>query len=528
MTINEKITQGKTYLGIELGSTRIKATLIDDTFTPVASGSHQWENRLENGFWTYSLDDIHTGIKACYADLKKDVYEKYGVKLTTLGAVGISAMMHGYMAFDAGGKLLVPFRTWRNTTTEQAASELTKLFGFNIPQRWSIAHLYQAILNKEPHLPEVAHITTLAGYIHFLLTGKRVIGVGDASGMFPITDCDYDKGMLAKFTEAAAKHGFTQNIADVLPKVLSAGEDGGALTEEGAGFLDPSGELQAGIPVCPPEGDAGTGMAATNAVLPKTGNVSAGTSIFSMLVLEKPLGGVYPEIDIVTTPDGAPVAMVHCNNCCSELDAWVKLFEEFSALSGHPVPRSDIYQMLYTNTLKADADCGGVTAYNYLSGEPVTGVENGRPMYFRLPDGNMNIGNFFRAQIYSAFAALSSGMDILFEKEHVSAEQFTGHGGLFKVEGVAQQYLADALRTAVSVMKTAGEGGSWGMALLAAYAVCGKGRNLSDWLAGKVFAGMEKRTIQPDASGSKGFADYMKRYNTGLPAEKKLGDVTNA
>ena len=528
MTINEKITQGKTFLGIELGSTRIKATLTDDTFAPVASGSHGWENRLENGYWTYSLDDIHDGIRACFADLKRDISEKYGIVPETFGAVGISAMMHGYMAFDKDGKLLVPFRTWRNTTTEQAASELTKLFGFNIPQRWSIAHLYQAILNKEEHLPKVAHITTLAGYIHFLLTGNRVIGVGDASGMFPITDGSYDKDMLAKFTEAAAGHGFTQDIKAVLPTVLSAGENGGTLTEAGARFLDPTGGLKAGIPVCPPEGDAGTGMAATNAVLPKTGNVSAGTSIFSMLVLEKPLKGVYPEIDIVTTPDGAPVAMVHCNNCCSELDAWVKLFEEFSKLSGHPVPRSDIYQMLYENSLKADADCGGVIAYNYLSGEPVTGVENGRPMYFRLPDGKMDLANFFRAQIYSAFAALSSGMKILFEKEQVSAEQFTGHGGLFKVEGVAQQYLADALKTAVSVMKTAGEGGSWGMALLAAYAVCGKGKALADWLETEVFVGMEKRTVQPAPDGSKGFADFMKLYDTGLAAEKKLGDVTNA
>ncbi len=528
MTIQEKITQSRTFLGIELGSTRIKATLIDDTFAPVASGSHGWENRLENGYWTYSLEDIHSGIQACYADLKRDISEKYGVQLTTLGAVGISAMMHGYMAFDKDGKLLVPFRTWRNTTTEQAASELTKLFGFNIPQRWSISHLYQAILNGESHLPEVAHITTLAGYIHYLLTGNRVLGVGDASGMFPITDCDYDKDMLAKFTEAAAKRGFTQDIRTVLPKVLSAGEDGGVLTEEGAKFLDPDGGLKAGIPVCPPEGDAGTGMAATNAVLPRTGNVSAGTSIFSMLVLEKPLKGVYPEIDIVTTPDGAPVAMVHCNNCCSELDAWVKLFEEFSKLSGHPVDRSDIYEMLYRNTLNADKDCGGVIAYNYLSGEPVTGVENGRPSYFRLPGGSMNIGNFFRAQIYSAFAALSSGMAILFEKEQVTADQFTGHGGLFKVEGVAQQYLADALNTAVSVMKTAGEGGSWGMALLAAYAVCGRNKALADWLETEVFTGMERRTVQPDAAGSKGFADFMKLYGKGLDAEKKLGDDTNA
>ena len=528
MTIQEKITEGKTFLGIELGSTRIKATLIDDTFAPAAGGSYEWENRLENGFWTYSLDDIHKGIQGCYADLKKDIHEKYGIKPQTFGAVGISAMMHGYMAFDSEGKLLAPFRTWRNTTTARAAKELTELFGFNIPQRWSIAHLYQAILDGEEHVSSVAHMTTLAGYIHYLLTGKRVIGIGDASGMFPISGGGYDKAMTDKFTAAASSHGFTQDISAVLPEVLLAGQDAGALTEEGALFLDPDGDLRPGIKTAPPEGDAGTGMAATNAVLPKTGNISAGTSVFSMLVLEKPLKGVYPEIDIVTTPDGAPVGMVHCNNCCSELDAWVRLFGEFAKLSGHELGKSELYSLLYRNTLGADADCGGVTAYNYLSGEPVTGIENGRPMYFRLPDGRMDLANFFRAQLYSSVAALKSGMDILFDKEKVAAEQFTGHGGLFKVPGVAQQYLSDALDTPVSVMKTAGEGGSWGMALLAAYTVCGEGRTLADWLSEKVFAGMEKQTVQPDEKGSKGFAAFMERYRAGLCAQKKLGDVTNA
>ncbi len=524
MTINEKISQGKTYLGIELGSTRIKATLIDDTFAPVAGGSHEWENRLENGYWTYSLDDINNGIKACYADLKKDVSEKYGIRLTGFRAMGISAMMHGYMAFDKEGKLLVPFRTWRNTTTGKAASELTELFGFNIPQRWSIAHLYQAILDNEPHTVDIAHITTLAGYIHFLLTGRRVTGVGDASGMFPISGGGYDKAMLAKFSEAAAKHRFIQDISAVLPAILSAGENAGSLTAAGAEFLDPTGDLKPGVPLCPPEGDAGTGMAATNAVLPKTGNISAGTSIFSMLVLEKPLSGVYPEIDIVTTPDGAPVAMVHCNNCCSELDAWVRIFEEFAGLSGNEMKRSEVYELLYNNSKEADADCGGVISYNYLSGEPVTGVKSGRPMYFRTPDSKMTLANFFRAQIYSSFAALCSGMDILFEKEKVTADQFTGHGGLFKTKGIAQQYLADALKTPVSVMKTAGEGGSWGMALLAAFMVCADGKALPGWLETAVFAGMEKSTLQPDEAGSRGFAGFMKQYNAGLTAEKKLGD----
>lgn len=525
MTVQEKIAQGKVYLGIELGSTRIKATLIDDTFAPVAGGSHGWENRLENGYWTYSLDDIHNGIRSCYADLKKDVSEKYGVTLEEIGAIGISAMMHGYMAFDKEDKLLVPFRTWRNTTTEAAANELTKLFDFNIPQRWSVAHLYQAILNEEAHVPEIEHITTLAGYIQYLLTGKRLVGVGEASGMFPVDGCKFDGAMLDKFNSAASAHGFRKDIREILPQVLSAGENGGTLTKEGAKFLDPAGDLKDGIPLCPPEGDAGTGMAATNAVLPKTGNVSAGTSVFSMLVLEKNLKGVYPEIDIVTTPDGAPVAMVHCNNCCSELDAWVKLFEEFSRLSGHPADISSVYEMLYKNALKGDTDCGGIIAYNYLSGEPVTGVESGRPMYFRAPDSKMDLSNFFRAQLYSSVAALKSGMDILFEKEQVAAQQFTGHGGLFKVEGVAQQFLADALNTPVSVMKTAGEGGSWGIALLAAYMICGEGTTLAQWLDTKVFADMEKKTAKPDEKGRQGFEEYMKRYKAGLSAEKKLGDV---
>ena len=525
MTVQEKITQGKVFLGIELGSTRIKATLIDDTYAPIASGGHGWENRLENGYWTYSLEDIHGGLQSCYADLKKDVSEKYGVKLENIAAIGISAMMHGYMAFDKDGKLLVPFRTWRNTTTEQAAFELTELFDFNIPQRWSIAHLYQAILNKEPHVPQIDHINTLAGYIHCMLTGKRCVGVGEASGMFPISDGKYDGAMLDKFNKAAAAKGFNKEIREILPEVLTAGEKGGVLTAEGAKFLDPAGDLKEGIPLCPPEGDAGTGMAATNAVLPKTGNVSAGTSIFSMLVLEKNLEKVYPEIDIVTTPDGAPVAMVHCNNCCSELDAWVKLFDEMLQLAGHPMERYKVYDMLYENSLKGDADCGGVAVYNYLSGEPVTGVESGKPMYFRTPDSKMNLANFFRAQVYASVAALKYGMDILFEKEHVAADQFTGHGGLFKTEGVAQQYLADALNTPVSVMKTAGEGGSWGIALLAAYMVCGGGKTLPAWLDGEVFAGMEKKTRQPEEKGRQGFIEYMKRYITGLSAEKMLGGI---
>lgn len=525
MTIQEKITQGKVFLGIELGSTRIKASLIDDTYSPVAGGSHAWENRLENGYWTYSPEDIHGGLQACYSDLKRDVRERYGVTLENLGAVGISAMMHGYMPFNKGGRLLVPFRTWRNTTTERAARELTELFCFNIPQRWSIAHLYQAILDNEPHIGQIAHITTLAGYIHYLLTGERAVGIGEASGMFPISSGGYDKEMLGKLDSVLGKKGIGFKIEEVLPRIMTAGEQCGTLTEQGAKFLDPEGDLKPVAPFCPPEGDAGTGMVATNAVLPKTGNISAGTSIFSMLVLEKTLSNVYPEIDVVTTPDGAPVAMVHCNNCCSELDAWVGVFGEFADLLGLSLDKSELYERLYKKALKGDADCGGVAAYNFLSGEPVIGVDDGRPMYFRAPDSKMTLANFMRAELYSAFAALSYGMDKLFKLEKVHAKQFMGHGGLFKVENAAQQLLSDALNTPVSVMKTAGEGGAWGMALLAAYSIGGEGKPLAEWLETAVFADMEKRTVLPNEKGSRGFAEYMKLYLGGLEAERSFKNV---
>lgn len=515
----------KTYLGIELGSTRIKAVLIDENYAPAASGSHEWENRLENGYWTYSLDDIHNGIRSCFGSLAEDVKEKYGIPLTTVGAMGISAMMHGYMAFDKDDKLLVPFRTWRNTTTKQAADDLTAALGFNIPQRWSISHLYQAVLNKEPHIPEIMHITTLAGYINYLLTGDRAVGIGEASGIFPIENGGYNEKYLHITEEKLSAHGFDKKLADILPPARLAGEKGAALTAKGAEFLDPTGMFQPGVPLCPPEGDAGTGMAAANAVRIGTGNVSAGTSIFSMLVLDKNPSSAYPEIDMVTTPDGAPVAMVHCNNCCSELDAWVKLFGEFAELTGNKPDKSALYETLYKNAMTGDADCGGVTAFNFLSGEPVAGVDEGRPMYFRMPGGKMDLANFFRAQIYSAFAALKMGMDILFDKEKVKAEQFTGHGGLFKVKGAAQQILADALDTPVSVMDTAGEGGAWGMALLAAYMIKGSGKTLSDWLDSEVFSGMEKLTVTPEEKGRNGFGEYMKRYKSALGAEKLLGEV---
>lgn len=519
MTIQEKIRNNKTYLGIEFGSTRIKAVLIDDSFAPIASGAHDWQNRYENGVWTYSLDDITGGLQRCYANLVEDVLAKYGIVPESYGAMGISGMMHGYMAFDKEDKLLVPFRTWRNTITEQAAAELSELLAFNIPQRWSIAHLYQAVLNGEEHVKDIAHINTLAGYIHYLLTGKRHVGVGEASGIFPVNDGQYNAEYIKKADELLAKRGFTQKLYDVLPRVLSAGAKEAALTAEGARLLDPTGTLRPGVVLCPPEGDAGTGMTATNSVLPRTGNVSAGTSIFAMLVLDKPLAGYYPEIDVVTTPDGAPVAMVHCNNCTSELDAWVKIFGEFAELSGHPVEKPALYDMLYYHALKGDPDCGGTVAYNFLSGEPVAGAENGRPMYFRTPDGKFNLANLFRAEIYSTMAALKLGMDILLEKEQVSVEKITGHGGLFKTKGVAQQFMADGLGSAVSVMKTAGEGGAWGMALLAAYSVCGGKKSLPEFLSVEVFGGMECVTVQPEENGAAGFGRFIENYKRGLAAE---------
>ena len=526
MTTKEMIEQGKTYLGIEFGSTRIKACLVDETLAPVAGGSHAWENRLENNVWTYSREDIINGLQDCYADLKKDVAEKYGVKLTTFGGMGISAMMHGYLAFDSSDELLVPFRTWRNTMTGAAAAELTELFGFNIPERWSIAHLYQAILNKEPHVKDIAHLNTLAGFVHFLLTGERELGVGDASGMFPVRDGAYDKAMLEKFRSLENVRAFGWDIEEILPAVYTAVQGSGAkLTAEGAKLLDPDGDLKAGVPFCPPEGDAGTGMAATNAVREGTGNVSAGTSIFSMIVLEKPMKGHYPQIDVVTTPDGADVAMVHCNNCCGELDKWVNMFIEFSKLAGSPVDVSTAYELLYKNALKGAPDCGGVVSYNTISGEPVVGLASGKPMYFRQPDSDMTLADFFRAELYGAMAALKAGNDILFEKEGVQPKSITGHGGLFKVKGAAQQLLADALGSEVSVMSTAGEGGAWGMALLAAFGIEKQGETLADWLEKRAFAGMEKSTLAPDAKGAEGWKKYMENYSAGLAAAKVLGEI---
>lgn len=527
MEIKEKIELGKTSLGIEFGSTRIKAVLTDCDANPIASGSHNWENRFENGVWTYTLEDIHSGLHDCYNNLKKDVFEKYGVKLTTVGSIGISAMMHGYMPFDSEGNLLVPFRTWRNTMTAQASAELTELFSFNIPQRWSVSHLRQAMLNKEEHLNKLSRLMTLAVYIHSKLTGEFVAGIGEASGMFPI-DCetkDYREDMIEKFDALTKEDGYGFCVRSVLPKVLVAGESAGTLTKEGALFLDESGDLCAGIPLCAPEGDAGTGMTATNAVREKTGNVSAGTSIFSMIVLEKELNGVYEEIDIVTTPSGNPVAMVHCNNCTGDIDAWVNLFGEFAALSGHPIEKSALYDMLYFASDTADRDCGGIVSYNCLSGEPVLNLASGRPLMMRFPDSKLTLSNFMLCQLYSAFAALKNGNDILIKKEGVSVDKISAHGGLYKTEGVAQRITAAALNTNVTVMKTAGEGGPWGMAVLALY-MSSKDENesLEDYLERKVFADAQSSTVAPNENDVKGFEKFMVNYNRGLAAEKSAAE----
>ena len=520
--IQEEIRSGKTWLGIEFGSTRIKAVLIDSKKQPIASGSHAWENRYEKGIWTYRPEDILTGLKSWYGDLAADVREKYGLVLERTSAIGISAMMHGYMAFDQDGSLLVPFRTWRNTMTQEAAEKLTALFDYNIPQRWSIAHLYQAMLNREPHLERLSYLTTLAGYLHRCLTGEKVLGIGDASGMFPIDPetKQYDAEMMRKFDALLEEGGYPWRLADVLPKVLCAGEAAGVLTEEGARLLDESGALSAGIPLCPPEGDAGTGMTATNAVAVRTGNVSAGTSIFAMAVLEKALKKVHTEIDLVTTPDGDPVAMVHCNNCTSEINAWAGLFREFSEAMGIYPDMNRIYEMLFQKALEGEPDCGGLVSYGYLSGEPVTGFEEGRPMFVRTPSARMTLANFMRAQIYGSVASLKIGLDILFREEDVRLDRLLGHGGLFKTKGVGQQIMADAAGVPVSVMETAGEGGAWGIALLAAYLTeKTDGESLGAYLEKRVFDQAKAEELMPDPEGQQGFERFMRAYRAGLSAE---------
>jgi sugar (pentulose or hexulose) kinase len=525
--MKEWITAGNTSLGIEFGSTRIKAVLIGPDHVPLAQGDYTWESKLENGVWTYALSQVWQGLQTAYAALRADVAERFGVELTTIGSIGISAMMHGYLAFDEGDQLLVPFRTWQNTITAPAAEELTALFGFNIPQRWSIAHLDQAMLNGEAHVPQVAFFTTLAGYVHWQLTGQKVLGVGDASGMFPIDSStgDYDAAMLTKFDALAASRGYTKPLKTLLPQVLSAGADAGKLTPEGAKLLDVTGNLQPGVPLCPPEGDAGTGMAATNSVAPRTGNVSAGTSIFSMVVLETLPKGVYPELDLVTTPDGAPVAMVHCNNCTRELNSWASLFGEVLELAGAQISTGQLFTKLFQKSLEGAPDCGGVLPVNYLSGEGVTHFDEGRPLLVRRPESKFDLANFMRGQIYSALATLCTGMELL-EREQVKLDRLMGHGGLFKTPGVAQSYLASATGTPVTCMETAGEGGPYGAALLAAYARCkAPGETLADYLEQRVFAGAKGTTVAPDATVRAGFQAFLKNYQKTLQVERTAVDV---
>ncbi len=521
------IENGKTALGVEFGSTRIKAVLIGEDHRPIASGSYDWENRYENGIWTYSLEEVWKGLQESYRRLSQEVSEQYNIPLKTIGAIGFSAMMHGYMAFDKDGNLLVPFRTWRNTITGQASEKLTDLFQFNIPQRWSIAHLYQAILNKEAHIKDICDLTTLAGYVHWKLTGQKVLGVGEASGMFPIDSKtnDYDERRIGQFNELLQAENIPWKIQDILPKVLMAGEAAGVLTEEGAMLLDPTGGLQAGIPLCPPEGDAGTGMVATNSVAERTGNVSAGTSVFAMIVLEKALSKLYPEIDMVTTPTGKPVAMVHSNNCTSDLNAWVELFHEFTAALGVDVNQSRLFEMLYQKALTGDADGGGLLAYNYLSGEHITHLEEGRPMFVRTPESRFTLSNFMRTHLFSSLGALKIGLDILFEQEQVKIDQILGHGGFFKTKEVGQKMMAAAMNVPVSVMETAGEGGAWGIALLASY-MLNKSNNepLEAYLSDKVFAGEKGSTIAPEQSDVDGFAAFMARYKKGLVIERAAVD----
>lgn len=530
--IGERIAAGATAVGIELGSTRIKACLIDPDGTVLGAGGHEWENRLVDGFWTYALEDVWTGLQACVADLLADVEARHGVRPTGFRALGVSAMMHGYLAFDADGELLVPFRTWRNTTTGRAAGELSELFGFNIPLRWSVAHHYQAVLNDEPHVPRVRLLTTLAGYVHWRLTGRRVLGVGDASGVFPIdsTTRDYDAAMLGDYDRLLADRVPGTSLRELLPDVLLAGQPAGTLTEEGARLLDPTGTIRPGVPLCPPEGDAGTGMVATHAVAPRTGNVSVGTSVFAMVVLERPLTSVHEEVDLVATPAGDPVAMVHCNNGASELGAWAAMLGQFAAALGRPAEADQVFGALLRAALDGEADGGGLLAYNYLAGEPVTGLTEGRPLVVRTPDSRLTLENFARTQVYGVFATLSIGMRVLAD-EGVEVDALLAHGGLFRTAGVAQRLLAAALDAPVAVGETAAEGGAWGMAVLAAYldaataagtaaGAAGGPLSLDEFLAMRVFADAAVDVVEPDPADVAGYAVFLERYRDGLAIER--------
>ena len=528
MGAKEKILSGQTSLGIEFGSTRIKAVLIDLDGNVLAIGVYDWENSFVNGVWTYSLEEIDRGVKGCYSSLRKEVEEKYDVTLKTTGAIGISAMMHGYIAQDKDDVLLAPFQTWRNTNTQEAADILTELFDFNIPLRWSIAHLYQRILDKEEHVSHIAYVATLAGYMHRKLTGQAVIGIGDASGMFPIDSekLDYDQRMVEQFDDLIKDKGYSWKLRDIFPKVLVAGDDAGSLTEEGAAYLDETGSLEAGIPFCAPEGDAGTGMVATNSVGPRTGNVSAGTSTFAMLVMEKSLSKMYREIDMVTTPSGYPVAMSHANNGTSDLNAWVKLFAEYSELMGQPVDIGKIYEALYTNSLDGDPDCGGLLAYGYYSGENITMINEGRLAFLRTANSKFNLKNFMRVHLFTSLGAVKMGMDILMKDENMKVDRIMGHGGFFKTKGVGQRYLAAAVNAPVTVMDTASEGGAWGIALLAAYLLReNKAETLEDYLEVRIFSGLAGSTIAPTQEEVDGFEAFMDRYKAGLEIEKKAIEV---
>ncbi len=526
--LTEAIKSGKTALGIEFGSTRIKAVLIGEDHTTIASGSYDWENQYENGIWTYSLDDVWTGLQESYRKLSHEVFENYSIPLQKIGAIGFSGMMHGYMPFDKEENLLVSFRTWRNNITGQASAELTDLFQFAIPQRWSIAHLHQALLNEESHINEISYLTTLAGYVHWKLTGQKVLGIGEASGMFPVDSNtnEYDAYKIELFNKRIEAENISWKLQDILPDVLVAGDAAGVLTEEGVSLLDPTGQLRAGIPLCPPEGDAGTGMVATNSVAERTGNVSAGTSVFAMIVLEKALSKLYPEIDMVTTPTGKPVAMVHSNNCTSDLNAWIGLFREFADALGVEINQSRLFEMLYQSAITAEADGGGLLAYPYLSGEHITHFEEGRPLFVRTPESRLTLSNFMRTHLFSSLGALRIGLDILFEQEQVKVDQVLGHGGFFKTENVGQKIMAAAMNVPVSVMETAGEGGAWGIALLAAYMLQKeKGEPLEDYLSNKVFAGENATTIAPDRVDMTGFSAFMERYRKGLIIERTAVDA---
>ena len=524
-----RIAEGRTALGIELGSTRIKAVLIDEDHQPLAVGGHGWENQFVDRLWTYSLESVWAGVAECYAALAADVQQRYDVPLTTVGALGVSAMMHGYLPFDADGELLVPFRTWRNTNTSAAVEQLSGRLDHNIPHRWSVAHLFQAILDNEDHVGDIAHLTTLAGYVHWRLTGERVLGVGDASGMFPIDakTAGYDESMLVTFDAMVAEHGRALRLADMLPTIRRAGDPAGTLTDAGARLLDPTGTLKPGIPLCPPEGDAGTGMVATNSVAPRTGNVSAGTSIFAMVVLEHELSRVHHELDLVTTPAGDPVAMAHCNNGASELDAWAGLFAEFATALGVQVEASTVFETLFRSALDGAPDCGGLMAFNYLSGEPITGLDEGRPLFVRTPDSTFDLATFMRTQLYASLATLRLGMDVLQKDEGVGLDAIFAHGGLFTTKGVAQGFLAAALGAPVSVGATASEGGPWGMAVLASFLTRrAPDQSLADYLATAVFADAEVVSVEPDPTDVVGFDAFMERYVAALPVQRQAVEST--